>query len=141
MKGLGKLIWRFVKLFVIFFVGVTVFWVIFYRFINPPVTWLMLTRGFEQKADSKPWKIDKDWRDFDDIADQMKRAAVAAEDATFLENHGFDFHAIEKAIQKNSRSRKLIGAALYRSRQLKTFSCGPAGRGFAKGLKLTLLYS
>jgi monofunctional biosynthetic peptidoglycan transglycosylase len=74
MKGIGKLIWRFVKLFLILFIGITVFWVIFYRFVNPPVTWLMLTRGFERKATGKDWKIDKQWRDFDDIADPMKRA-------------------------------------------------------------------
>jgi len=49
--------------------------------------------------------------DFDSIADPMKRAAVAAEDQTFLENHGFDFTAIEKAIDKNSKSHKLIGGS------------------------------
>jgi monofunctional biosynthetic peptidoglycan transglycosylase len=49
--------------------------------------------------------------DFDSIADPMKRAAVASEDQTFLENHGFDFHAIEKAIDKNSKSHKLIGGS------------------------------
>ena len=104
MKGFWKLIWRFVKLFVILFITISVLWVIVYRFVNPPVTWLMLTRGFEQKAAGKPWKIDKQWRDFDDIADPMKRAAVAAEDQTFLDHFGFDFKAMERArYQKPSR--------------------------------------
>ncbi len=131
MKGLGKLIWRFVKLFTILFIGITIFWVILYRFINPPVTWLMLTRGFEQKADGKPWKIDKQWRDFDDIADPMKRAAVAAEDQTFLENHGFDFNAIEKAIQKNSRSNKLIGGSTISQQTAKNVFLWP-GRSYVR---------
>jgi len=51
----------------------------------------MIQRGFERKADGKDWKIDKQWKSFDEIADQMKRAAVAAEDQSFLENHGFGF--------------------------------------------------
>ncbi|MGF7079589.1 monofunctional biosynthetic peptidoglycan transglycosylase [Mucilaginibacter sp. UYCu711] len=135
MKGLGKLIWRFVKLFLIFFIGVTVFWVIIYRFVNPPVTWLMLTRGFEQKADGKPWKIDKEWRDFDDIADAMKRAAVAAEDQTFLENHGFDFNAIEKAIQKNSKSNKLIGGSTISQQTAKNVFLWPGRSWVRKGFE------
>jgi monofunctional biosynthetic peptidoglycan transglycosylase len=135
MKGLGKLIWRFVKLFLIFFIGITVFWVIVYRFVNPPVTWLMLTRGFEQKADGKPWKIDKEWRDFDDIADPMKRAAVAAEDQTFLENHGFDFNAIEKAIQKNSKSNKLIGGSTISQQTAKNVFLWPGRSWVRKGFE------
>src|SRR6195952_2086204 len=103
--GFLKLILRILKLTVILFLGVTIFWVILYRFVNPPVTWLMITRGFERKSDGKDWKIDKQWINFDEIADPMKRAAVAAEDATFLENHGFDFNAIEKAIDNNTNKK------------------------------------
>jgi monofunctional biosynthetic peptidoglycan transglycosylase len=135
MKGLGKLIWRFVKLFLILFIGVTVFWVIVYRFVNPPITWLMVTRGFEQKADGKPWKIDKEWRDFDDIADGMKRAAVASEDQTFLENHGFDFNAIEKAIQKNAKSRKLIGGSTISQQTAKNVFLWPGRSWVRKGFE------
>ncbi|MDB5111151.1 MAG: mtgA, partial [Mucilaginibacter sp.] len=56
-----KLILRILKLFVIFFIGITVFWVLLYRYVNPPFTWLMITRGFERKSDGKDWKIDKKW--------------------------------------------------------------------------------
>jgi monofunctional biosynthetic peptidoglycan transglycosylase len=80
MKGLGKLILRILKLTLILFVGLSVFWVLLYRYVNPPGTWLMLTRGFERRAAGKDWKIDKQWVDFEDISDPMKRAAVAAED-------------------------------------------------------------
>ncbi|HEY9535538.1 MAG TPA: monofunctional biosynthetic peptidoglycan transglycosylase [Mucilaginibacter sp.] len=135
MKGLGKLIWRFVKLFLVLFIGITVLWVIVYRFVNPPVTWLMITRGFERKADGKDWKIDKEWRDFDDIADGMKRAAVAAEDQTFLENHGFDFHAIEKAIEKNSRSKKLIGGSTISQQTAKNVFLWPGRSWIRKGFE------
>lgn len=135
MKGLGKLIWRFVKLFLILFIGVTVFWVILYRFINPPVTWLMITRGFERKAHGKDWKIDKDWRDFDDIADGLKRAAVAAEDHTFLENHGFNFYSIKKAIEKNSRSKKLVGGSTISQQTAKNVFLWPGRSWIRKGFE------
>jgi monofunctional biosynthetic peptidoglycan transglycosylase len=67
----------------LFFVGLSLFGVLFYRFVNPPFTWLMIERGFQRKAAGKDWKIDKHWKDFDDISDNMKRAAVAAEDQPF----------------------------------------------------------
>ena len=109
--GIWKLVLRVLKLFFILFFSITIFWVILYRFVNPPVTWLMIQRGFERKADGKDWKIDKQWVDFDDIADPMKRAAVAAEDQRFLDHFGFDFKAMEAAIDKNAKSHKLIGGS------------------------------
>lgn len=111
MKGLGKLIWRFVKLALILFIGISVLGVIAYRFINPPVTWLMITRGFERKADGKDWKIDKEWRDLDEMASNMPRAAIAGEDGAFLTHHGFDFNAIERAAKKNMKGKKVIGGS------------------------------
>ena len=111
VNGLWKLIWRIVKLTLILFVGISIFWVLLYRFVNPPVTWLMISRGFERKADGKEWKIDKKWIDIDSIADPMKRAAVAAEDAKFFEHSGFDFAAMEKALNKNAHSKKLVGGS------------------------------
>ena len=66
----------------------------------------MIQRGFERKAAGKEWKIDKQWKNFDEIADPMKRAAVAAEDQTFLENHGFDFNAIGTRHRKKPAQQK-----------------------------------
>ncbi|QXV67195.1 monofunctional biosynthetic peptidoglycan transglycosylase [Mucilaginibacter sp. 21P] len=134
-NGILKLVLRVVKLVFILFVGSSLFFVILYRFVNPPVTWLMIQRGFERKGRGLEWKIDKKWVDFDQIADPMKRAAVAAEDQTFLENHGFDFHAIEKAIEKNSKSKKLIGGSTITQQTAKNVFLWP-GRSFVrKGLE------
>src|ERR1700761_4980104 len=106
-----KLILRILKIAFILFVGISILWVLVYRFVNPPVTLLMIERGFERKSDGKEWKIDKQWVDFDDIADPMKRAAVAAEDQRFLDHFGFDFKAMEAAIDKNAHSHKLMGGS------------------------------
>jgi monofunctional biosynthetic peptidoglycan transglycosylase len=131
MKGFLKVILRFLKLFIIFFVGITVFWVLLYRFVNPPVTWLMITRGFERKSAGKDWKIDKKWINFDDIADPMKRAAVAAEDQKFLDHFGFDFKAMEKAIDKNVHSHKLIGGSTISQQTAKNVFLWP-GRSYVR---------
>jgi monofunctional biosynthetic peptidoglycan transglycosylase len=129
--GVWRLILRILKLTVILFIGISLFMVILYRFVNPPITWLMITRGFERKSDGKDWKIDKKWINFDDISDPMKRAAVGAEDATFLENHGFDFKAIERAMDKNAHSKKLIGGSTITQQTAKNVFLWP-GRSYVR---------
>jgi len=131
MKGIWKLILRFIKLFVIFFVGLSVLWVLLYRYVNPPFTWLMITRGFERRSAGKDWKMDKKWVDFDDIADPMKRAAVAAEDQKFLDHYGFDFKAMERAIDKNEHSHKLIGGSTISQQTAKNVFLWP-GRSYVR---------
>src|ERR1700744_6531260 len=130
-SGIWRLVLRILKLAFILFFGLSIFWVIVYRFINPPVTLLMIERGFERKHDGKDWKIDKQWVDFDDIADPMKRAAVAAEDQRFLDHFGFDFKAMERAIDKNSKSHKLIGGSTISQQTAKNVFLWP-GRSYVR---------
>jgi monofunctional biosynthetic peptidoglycan transglycosylase len=119
------------KLFVIGFFGITVLWVLLYRFVNPPVTLLMIDRGFERKAAGKEWKIDKTWVPFDQISINIKKASVAAEDQLFLEHHGFDLTAIERAIEKNQHSNKLIGGSTISQQTAKNVFLWP-GRSYIR---------
>src|SRR3978361_1506804 len=130
-RGLLKLILRILKLTLILFFGLSIFGVILFRFVRPPFTWLMVIRGFERRSDGKDWKVDKKWIDFDDIADPMKRAAVAAEDQKFLDHFGFDFKAMEKAIDKNAHSHKLIGGSTISQQTAKNVFLWP-GRSYIR---------
>jgi monofunctional biosynthetic peptidoglycan transglycosylase len=129
--GIFKLVLRALKLLFILYFGITIFWVILYRFINPPVTLLMIERGFERKVDGKDWKIDKTWVDFNNIADPMKRAAVAAEDQRFLDHFGFDFKAMERAIDKNQHNHKLQGGSTISQQTAKNVFLWP-GRSYIR---------
>jgi len=133
--GVFRLVFRVLKLLFIVFVVGSIFFVVLFRFVNPPVTLLMIQRGFERKAAGKEWKIDKHWKNFDEIADPMKRAAVAAEDQTFLENHGFDFQAIERAIRKNAKSKKLIGGSTISQQTAKNVFLWPGRSIIRKGFE------
>jgi len=126
-----KLILRILKLTLILFFGISIFWVLLYRYVNPPVTLLMIERGFERRSDGKDWKIDKTWVNFDDISDPMKRAAVAAEDQRFLDHYGFDFKAMERAIDKNEHSHKLIGGSTISQQTAKNVFLWP-GRSYVR---------
>ena len=133
--GVFRLAFRVLKLLFIVFVAGSIFFVVLFRFVNPPITLLMIQRGFERKSAGKEWKIDKHWKNFDDIADPMKRAAVAAEDQTFLENHGFDFQAIERAIRKNAKSKKLIGGSTISQQTAKNVFLWPGRSIVRKGFE------
>lgn len=95
----------------LWFVLFSVIWVIAYRFINPPITPLMVQRNLERKANDKPAKADRRWVNFEDISDNMKRAAVSAEDQLFLKHMGFDIKAIEKAYANNAKGKKIRGGS------------------------------
>jgi monofunctional biosynthetic peptidoglycan transglycosylase len=135
MKGILRLAWRIFKLAFILFFGISIVWVLIYRFVNPPVTWLMIARGFERKSEGKEWKIDKQWVDFAGIAEPMKRAAVGAEDANFMEHHGFDFKAMERAIDKNQHSHQLMGGSTISQQTAKNVFLWPGRSWTRKGFE------
>lgn len=126
-KRLGILIGKVI----LWFVLVSVLWVLAYRFINPPITLLMVQRNFERKAADKKGKIDKKWVKFEDISDNMKRAAVAAEDQLFLKHLGFDIKAIEKAYKSNAKGKKVRGGSTISQQTAKNVFLWP-GRSFIR---------
>jgi len=126
-----RLLKYLLKLILIGFFGTTFLWVLLYKFVNPPFTLLMIERGFERKADGKDWKVDKTWVPFDQISINLKKAAVASEDQLFLEHHGFDLKAIERAIDKNQHSSKLIGGSTISQQTAKNVFLWP-GRSYIR---------
>ncbi len=115
--------------------GLTILWVIVYRFVNPPVTWLMLQRGFERKAGGKDWKIDKKWRDLDKMSDNLKYAAISGEDAGFMNHFGFDPHAIQKAYLKNKAGKPMRGGSTISQQTAKNVFLWPGRSWLRKGFE------
>ena len=115
----------------LWFVVSTLLWVFIYRFINPPITYLMVQRNWERKAEGKPAKIEKEWVDFEDISDNMKRAAVSAEDQLFLDHMGFDVKAMEKAFNNNAKGKKVKGGSTISQQTAKNVFLWP-GRSYVR---------
>lgn len=67
-------------------------------------------------SDFKP--IEHQWRNYDEISDNIKHAIVAAEDAKFLDHHGFDWDGIEDALQRNLKKEKVVAGGSTISQQL-----------------------
>lgn len=119
----------------LWFLAISIFWVLLYKFINPPITYLMVQRGFERKLDDKSFKIDKEWKDFEDISNNLKKAVIAAEDSRFLIHNGFDFKAIEKAYQRNQKGKKIRGGSTISQQTAKNVFLWPGRSYIRKGFE------
>ena len=119
----------------VYFIGITVLWVTLLRFINPPITWLMVQRGFERKADGKEWKLTKQWVSYEDLSDNLKRAAIAGEDARFLEHWGFDREAIADAFRRNQNGGRLRGGSTISQQTAKNVFLWPGRSWVRKGFE------
>jgi monofunctional biosynthetic peptidoglycan transglycosylase len=120
-----KYLMRLMGRIMIWFAGITFIWVLAFRFINPPFTFLMLQRGIERKMDGKEWKVEKKWVDLEDISDNLKRAAIAGEDANFLIHRGFDFKAMGQAFEKNREGRPVRGGSTISQQTAKNVFLWP----------------
>ncbi|HEY1007884.1 MAG TPA: monofunctional biosynthetic peptidoglycan transglycosylase [Sphingobacteriaceae bacterium] len=120
---------------VCWFLAVTVLWVLIYRFVDPPVTWLMIQRGAERKADGKTWKADQYWRDLDEISSNLKRAAIAGEDAAFMAHYGFDLEAIQIAYEKNQAGGRIRGGSTISQQTAKNVFLWPGRSWIRKGFE------
>lgn len=130
-KKFGKLV---AHLF-LYFIMITAGWVVLLRFINPPVTWLMLQRGFERKLEGKAWKLEKEWVRYDDLSENLRRAVVTAEDAHFMVHAGFDIKAIREAYKKNQTGSLIRGGSTISQQTAKNVFLWPGRSWLRKGFE------
>lgn len=76
-----------------------------------PITPLMVIRCAEQKMDGKEMKLKKQWKPLEEISPNLQLAVVCSEDQNFLHHSGFDFEAIDKAVDFNKTHKRTRGAS------------------------------
>jgi monofunctional biosynthetic peptidoglycan transglycosylase len=94
---------------------VRVWW---WRDHNPQTTAFMEASIERLRARKPDAKLQQKWVGYDRISPHLKRAVVAAEDARFSEHDGFDWEAIEKALDKNRKKGRVVVGASTISQQL-----------------------
>lgn len=109
--------------------GLSVLWVAAYRFIDPPVTYLML----RDWADGR--HVERDWRPLGEIDRDLPRALIGAEDSRFCQHSGFDLEAIEKAAKSNEAGKKLRGGSNISQQTAKNVFLWPERSWVRKGLE------
>lgn len=121
----------------LWFFGITIGLTIIYRFVPVPFTPLMVIRSIQQGSDpARTVRFEKDWVGFDHLSPKLQLAVVCAEDQEFLEHIGFDFNAIEKAIEHNQKSRRTRGASTISQQTAKNVFLWPSRSWIRKGLEV-----
>lgn len=81
------------------------------RWIDPPLTALMLERRVEAALEQNWLSIEHQWKDWDELSEHLQLAVIAAEDQHFPEHWGFDWKAIQAALTHNEQGGSLRGAS------------------------------
>lgn len=130
-----KILWKTFSISIILFFGSSLFFTLLFRFVNPPVTPLMIQRCFDKRLDGTEPKINKTWVGIDKISPRMIQAAVAAEDNLFLQHNGFDWDGIREAIRLNRQGKKLYGGSTISQQTAKNVFLLPNRSWIRKGLE------
>ena len=114
---------------VLAFVLVSVLWVLAYRFVPPPITVTMIGDIVAGRGATR------DWMSIAEIDRDMVRAAIAAEDSKFCQHNGFDFQAIEQAMQRNASGGRIRGGSTISQQTAKNAFLWQGGGYVRKGFE------
>src|SRR5690606_7030343 len=95
------------------------------RFVDPPVTAMMLQQDVPVRAQKHVWASRGS------IAADAAYAVIASEDQRFLTHNGFDFEQIRRAVEDYRNGRGLRGASTISQQVAKNLFLWP-GRSFAR---------
>jgi monofunctional biosynthetic peptidoglycan transglycosylase len=94
---------------------------------NPGKTSFMKYREQEWKSKGKRVRIQRQWVAFSRISPYMVKAVCIAEDDKFWSHKGFDFEAIEKALEKDLESGKVrFGGSTISQQLVKNLYLSPS---------------
>ena len=130
-----KTIQRWLQCIVIFFFASTILAVVAYRWLPVYVTPLMFIRCYQQASRGEAVRMRHHWVPLSEISKYMPVAVMASEDQRFLEHHGFDFDAIDKAIQERQSGKRQRGGSTISQQTAKNVFLWPRASWLRKGLE------
>ena len=126
---------RFLLKVILWFFGLSLFFVIFFKFVPVPFTPLMVIRAIENKVAGKEAFFSHDWEPLENISMNLQKAVIASEDGTFLKHNGFDFVAMQKAYKSNERGRRIKGGSTISQQTAKNVFLWQGRSYLRKGLE------
>lgn len=126
-----KRIFRFIFKILVGLFLFSILIVVVYKWVPVPFTPLMAIRYFENPEE----KIEHDWVPIGDISRHLQLAVITSEDQNFVKHQGFDFEAIQKAMEDNRSGRKIRGASTISQQTAKNVFLWPSRTWFRKGME------
>ena len=127
-----KRFFRFIFKLIGWFLLLSVLLVVVYKWVPVPATPLMAIRYFENPEET----IRHNWVPLEKISPNLQLAVVASEDQNFLKHDGFDYKAIQKAIDYNRKGKRIRGASTISQQTAKNVFLWPNRSWLRKGLEV-----
>lgn len=121
--------WKRIKQFIFIILLLNVFFIIWGRFFNAPIT-ITQIGGLMQYG-----KLDRDYVSYDEMGANVKKAVIASEDQKFFNHDGFDYTAIEKAYKSNEQGKKIRGGSTISQQTAKNIFLWQGRSWVRKGLE------
>ena len=106
------------------------------RWLPPPTSAFMVQRQAQAWwAGDRSFRLRHDWRPWDEVSPDLRIAVVASEDQKFPQHNGFDWDAIDAAMEHNKESRRVRGASTISQQTAKNLFLWPGRSWVRKGLE------
>jgi len=114
----------------IWIVVISVLWVLLLRFVDPPITRVMVLQAREQG------KLERTVIPLKAMAHNLPLAVIASEDQRFMLHNGFAWEAIERAMESNRKGKRVKGASTISQQTVKNVFLWPGRTWLRKGLEV-----
>lgn len=107
-----KRVWRFVWITAICLIVLPLLLLVAYKWVNPPLTPLMVQRFFQQMGDKdRKVNFECDYVSIDEISPNLVTAVISSEDGRFMRHKGFDIPQLKQSYRENKRGRRVRGGS------------------------------
>ena len=124
-------VWRILKRTLIFLFLFQLVYILFCKWVNPPITITQLVSLFQG------YGLKRDYVSINQMSPQIRLAVIASEDQLFPDHDGFDIKAIKKAIKYNQKHpNRRRGASTISQQVAKNVFLWQGGGFMRKGLEV-----
>lgn len=111
-RPLVRRLWRVVWITALCIILMPLLLLVVYKWVNPPLTPLMVQRFFQQVGDgSRKVQFERDYVSIDEISPNLVTAVVSSEDGRFMRHKGFDVPQLKQSYRENKRGRRVRGGS------------------------------
>ena len=127
-----KRFFRFILKSLIWFILLSIAWVLAYKYLPVPYTPLM---GIQKIKSKNAYDLKHEWRNIGEISEELQLAVICSEDQNFMRHHGFDVEAIKKAYKNNNDGKRIKGASTISQQTAKNVFLWPQRSWLRKGFE------
>lgn len=105
--------------------------------IDPESTTYQRSEAWQLAHSETGLRWRQQWVDYAQISSNLKRAVIASEDAGFMDHHGVQWDAIQKAYQRNAKAEAKAEAKAVNAKPAKVYGGSTITQQLAKNLLLS----